>query len=81
MAEGELIGLARQSYLGKHGLTCKACGSSVLMYLANREICRQRPEAQDFDFWATCENADCCFSYGVGYFQGAPSICSEGKLQ
>ncbi|WP_459252796.1 hypothetical protein [Paraburkholderia sediminicola] len=47
---------------------CVACGSPVSTYNANADLINQRPDANDWDWWCACDNADCVHAYGEGIF-------------
>jgi hypothetical protein len=50
-------------------LICKSCGANVSTYNANWPFIKHRPEADEWDWWAACDNANCEHAYGEGYFQ------------
>jgi hypothetical protein len=51
---------------------CKSCGSPVSTYNANDPLVKQRREAEGWDYWCACDNADCEHAYGEGMFQDKP---------
>jgi hypothetical protein len=48
---------------------CGVCGCHVSTYNANASVIAQRPEADDWDWWVACDNANCEHAYGEGLFQ------------
>lgn len=55
--------------------TCRECGASASSFNANPALLDLRPEADGFDYWAACDNIDCQFSYGAGYYaDGLPPL-------
>jgi hypothetical protein len=56
---------------------CSLCGSHVSGYNANESVINERPEADAWDWWLACDNADCVNSYGEGIFQGRPDWVIE----
>jgi hypothetical protein len=52
--------------------TCICCGSKVSTYNANAKVIALRPTANNSDWWAACDNADCVNAEGEGYFQEQP---------
>ena len=56
----------------KYGYFCKVCGTHASSYNCNASLIAERPEAEEWDWWIACDNADCCNAYGEGFFQGKP---------
>src|ERR1039458_8463232 len=53
--------------------SCRSCGAHVSTYNANQPFVNYRPEAEIWDWWVACDNADCEHAYGEGLFQCLPS--------
>lgn len=61
--------LSDKEKIDSTGHTCKKCGREVFEYTCNKEICEQRKEASQWDWWASCSNEDCENHYGEGFYQ------------
>ena len=58
---------------------CQVCGSHVSTYNANESLSAARPEAwMQWDWWVSCDNADCIHAWGEGLFQTPPSWVDGG---
>jgi hypothetical protein len=65
-----------KEYIGCIGM-CKDCGEAVLSYTCNTPLIAVRPEADEWDWWASCSNKKCVNHYGEGYHQSKPDwLCT-----
>ena len=49
---------------------CLVCGANVGDYNCNQALIAARPEGRVWDWWKACDNADCVYAYGEGWFPG-----------
>lgn len=61
------------------GNFCKDCGAHVSGYNCNAALLDQRPEAEGWDWWLACDNADCKNARGEGLFQSLPKWVGKTK--
>ncbi len=59
---------------------CKDCGAHVSGYNANAQLISYRPEAETWDWWIACDNADCKHAYGEGLFQFLPDWVEDRRV-
>jgi hypothetical protein len=72
--------LSKENLIDGTNYSCRSCGSTVYMYLANSELIEVRPEASTEDRWVSCSNEKCVCHYGQGHFQDMPSWVRNSLL-